>query len=186
MLPHHLVCKYELNCEYCNIILERNKAPWWWSDKIETCRCFNVLKVFYVKLYVHLLVKELKWFWRTATCFEISENLGNVISLYWLVLRDVSDCALTFSVHEVVVVLVLFTLLHADMLQSLTPFTPVEIWLPDSETAGPTWPVGWPISFTLIVVLVCREVQTADAAWLQLSFALIFPISEFNFWINDW
>ena len=27
MLPQRLVCKYELNCEYCNIILARNKAP---------------------------------------------------------------------------------------------------------------------------------------------------------------
>ena len=26
MLPQHLVCKYELNCEYCNIILATNKA----------------------------------------------------------------------------------------------------------------------------------------------------------------
>jgi len=26
MLPRHLVCKYELNCEYCNITLARNKA----------------------------------------------------------------------------------------------------------------------------------------------------------------
>ena len=34
-------CKYELNCEYCNI---RNKAPWWWSDKIEISRI--VLKCF--------------------------------------------------------------------------------------------------------------------------------------------
>jgi len=38
MLPQHLVCKYQLNCEYCNITLARNKAPWWWSDKIKTCR----------------------------------------------------------------------------------------------------------------------------------------------------
>jgi hypothetical protein len=44
MPPQHLVCKYELNCEYCNISLARNKAPWWWSDKIETCR--SVLKCF--------------------------------------------------------------------------------------------------------------------------------------------
>ena len=28
MLPQHLVCKYQLNCEYCNITLARNKAPW--------------------------------------------------------------------------------------------------------------------------------------------------------------
>jgi len=27
MLPQHLVCKYELNYEYCNITLARNKAP---------------------------------------------------------------------------------------------------------------------------------------------------------------
>ena len=27
MLPHHLVCKYELDCEYCNITLARKKAP---------------------------------------------------------------------------------------------------------------------------------------------------------------
>ena len=44
MLPQHLVCKYELNCEYCTITLARNKAPWWWSDKIETCP--SVLKCF--------------------------------------------------------------------------------------------------------------------------------------------
>ena len=44
MLPQHLVCKYELNYEYCNIILARNKAPWWRSDMIETCR--SVLKCF--------------------------------------------------------------------------------------------------------------------------------------------
>ena len=44
MLPQHLVSKYELNCEYFNVTLARNKAPWRWSDKIETCR--NVLKCF--------------------------------------------------------------------------------------------------------------------------------------------
>ena len=44
MLPQHLVCKYELNCEYCNITLARNKA-----------------QVFYVKLYVHSLVDKFKW-----------------------------------------------------------------------------------------------------------------------------
>jgi len=27
MLPQHLVCKYELNSEYCNITLARNKVP---------------------------------------------------------------------------------------------------------------------------------------------------------------
>jgi len=27
MLPQQLVCKYELNCEYCSSILARNKVP---------------------------------------------------------------------------------------------------------------------------------------------------------------
>ena len=27
MLPQQLLCKYELNCEYCNITSARNKAP---------------------------------------------------------------------------------------------------------------------------------------------------------------
>ena len=53
MLPQHLVCKYQLNCEYCNITLAKNKAPWWWSDVIETC-----FKVFYVKFYVRSLVDK--------------------------------------------------------------------------------------------------------------------------------
>ena len=34
----------QFNYEYCNITLARNKAPWWWSDKPETCR--SVLKCF--------------------------------------------------------------------------------------------------------------------------------------------
>ena len=62
MLPQHLVCEYELNCEYCNIILARNKAPWWWSDKIETCR--SVLKCF-------------KVFWK---CF-----MWNYMCIRWLI-----------------------------------------------------------------------------------------------------
>ena len=44
IITEHLVCKYELNCEYCNIISARNKATWWWSEKMETCR--SVLKCF--------------------------------------------------------------------------------------------------------------------------------------------
>ena len=58
-----------------------------------------------------------------------------MITLYWLVLTKVSDGALTFSVHKVAIVLVLYTSLNADTLQTLTPFTLGGIWLPDSETA---------------------------------------------------
>ena len=62
LLPQQLFCKYELNCEYCNISLARNKAPCWWSDKIETSRIvLKCFKVFYVKLYVHSLVDKLKY-----------------------------------------------------------------------------------------------------------------------------
>ena len=57
MLPQHLVCKYELNCEYCNITLGRNKAPWWWSDKIETCR--SVLKCFKIVLCDFMCIRWL-------------------------------------------------------------------------------------------------------------------------------
>ena len=71
MLPQHLVCKYELNCEHCNITLARNKAPWWWSDKIETCRSvLKCFKVFYGKLYVLSLVDKLKWFYKNARCYN--------------------------------------------------------------------------------------------------------------------
>ena len=71
MLPQHLVCKYELNCEYCNITLAGNKAPWWWSDKIETCRSvLKCFKIFYVILYVHSLVDKLKWFYEIARCYN--------------------------------------------------------------------------------------------------------------------
>ena len=115
-------------------------------------------------------------------------RLGNDSSLYWLLLINVPDGELIFSVYEVAIVLVLLTLLQADTLQTLTPFTPGEIWLPDSKTAGLTWLVGWPISLTLIGVLACGEVRTADGvwlAWLLFSIALTSPISEFNFWIYD-
>jgi len=66
-----LLIEYELNCEYCDITLARNKAPWWWSDKIETCRSvLKCFKVFYVKLYVHSLVDKLKWFYENARCYN--------------------------------------------------------------------------------------------------------------------
>ena len=65
MLPQHLVCKYELNCEYCNITLERNKAPWWWSDKIETCR--SVLKCF-KSVTCEIICAFVGWFnWNDST-----------------------------------------------------------------------------------------------------------------------
>ena len=82
MLPQHLVCKYELNCEYCNITSERNKAPWWWCDKIETCRSvLKCLKVFYVKLYVHSLVDKLKWFYENARCYNKIYNLLHILRI---------------------------------------------------------------------------------------------------------
>ena len=40
ILYSHLI----VNCDYCNITLARNKAPWWWFEKTETCR--SVLKCF--------------------------------------------------------------------------------------------------------------------------------------------
>ena len=53
------------------ITLERNWAPWWWSDKIETCRSvLKCLKVFYMKLYVHSLVDKFQWFYKNTQCYN--------------------------------------------------------------------------------------------------------------------
>jgi len=64
MLPQHLVCKYELNCEYCNIPLARDKAPRMmiWQDRNISEFFKMFLKVFYMKLYVHSLVDKLKYY----------------------------------------------------------------------------------------------------------------------------
>ena len=111
MLPQHLVCKYELNCEYCNVTLARNKAPWWWSDKIETCRSvLKCLKVFYVKLYLHSLVDKLKWL-LCGFCIRTKNKIiprklsqtkmysgrkktGSLTSLLYLSTTLISDCSL--------------------------------------------------------------------------------------------
>ena len=111
MLPQHLVCKYELNREYCNITLARNKAPWWWSDKVETCqsvlRCF---KVFYVKLYVHSLVDKLKWpcvtYLKASFIWEISdsESVEVEYSRLWDDISDVGGVLSVVSMDRIVLV----------------------------------------------------------------------------------
>jgi len=71
MLPQHLVCKYELNCEYYNITLERNKAPWWCSDKIETWR--SVLKCFksaLCEIICAFVFDGLRWFCENIRCYN--------------------------------------------------------------------------------------------------------------------
>jgi len=45
MLPQHLVYKNELNREYVITLGRNDETPWWWSEKIETCRSgFNCFK----------------------------------------------------------------------------------------------------------------------------------------------
>jgi len=60
-----------IECEYRNITLVRNKAPWWRSDKIETgwsvLMCFK--SVLY-KIILHSLVDELKWFRENERCYN--------------------------------------------------------------------------------------------------------------------
>jgi len=41
---HNMICCHNTSLANTNWIVARNKAPWWWSDKIETCRI--VLKCF--------------------------------------------------------------------------------------------------------------------------------------------
>ena len=52
MLPQHLVYKNELNREYVITLARNDETPWWWSEKIETCRSsFMCLMCFKWKLY---------------------------------------------------------------------------------------------------------------------------------------
>jgi len=91
MLPQHLVCKYELNCEYCNINLAGNKAPWWWSDKIETFR--SVLKCFMGNyVYIRWLIN-----WNNAgwTCCIFVQGPDFVAS--YLVSRPTYVCTVFMS-----------------------------------------------------------------------------------------
>ena len=51
-LPQHLVYKNELNRENVITLARNDETPWWWSEKIETCRsCF---KCFKWKLYRYI------------------------------------------------------------------------------------------------------------------------------------
>ena len=83
MMPQHLVCKYELNCEYCNITLARNKAPWWLTDKIETCRsvlkCFKVLYKCFMWNYMCIL-----WLINWSDSTKIHGATIRFILTYWL------------------------------------------------------------------------------------------------------
>jgi len=77
----------------------------------------------------------------TATCCELSVNLGKDNSLYWLVSTYVSYCALTISTPVLefltllhLEVLLSLTLSHLEVLLSLTPFIPRELRLPNCES----------------------------------------------------
>ena len=64
-----MCCGAVARCASYDAHLARNKAPWWWSDKIETCRSvLKCFKVFYVKLYVYSLVDKLKWICIYCSC----------------------------------------------------------------------------------------------------------------------
>jgi len=84
MLPQHLVCKYELNCEYCNITLARNKAPWWWSDKIETCR--SVLKCFKVLMWNYMCIR---WLMNWSDSAKMHGATIRFKDLYWNIFKHV-------------------------------------------------------------------------------------------------
>jgi len=97
MLPQHLVCKYQLNCEYCNITLARNKTPWWWSDKIETCR--SVLKCF---MWNYMCIRwSINWsdticcintIWRPDDEHRVARNMYRIIiinTLYNVIVHQV-------------------------------------------------------------------------------------------------
>jgi len=58
-----MCCGTMARCASYDAHLARNKSPWWWCDKMETCRrVLKCLKVFYLKLYVHSLVDIFMYF----------------------------------------------------------------------------------------------------------------------------
>ena len=84
MLPQHLVYKNELNSE-CVITLARNdETPWWWSEKIETCR--SGFKCFKWKLYrcICWLIVEVLSACKPCMSLEQVEALTHLISIQGL------------------------------------------------------------------------------------------------------
>ena len=69
MLPQHLVYKNEPNREYVITLARNDETPWWWSEKIETCRSsFMCLKCFKWKLYRCICWLIVKVILRNARC----------------------------------------------------------------------------------------------------------------------
>ena len=83
MLPQHLVYKNELNREYVITLARNGETPWWWSEKIETCR--RGFKCFKWKLYrcicwlifeVHILIGRLVKLRKAIISFVMSVCLS--------------------------------------------------------------------------------------------------------------
>ena len=66
MLPQHLICKNEPNREYVITLARNDKTPWWWSEKIETCR--GGFKCFKLKLYRCICWLIVEVILRSARC----------------------------------------------------------------------------------------------------------------------
>jgi len=70
-LPQHLVYKNELNGEYVITLARNDETPWWWSEKIETCR-----SGFKWKLYRCICWLIVEVILQNAQCnYEIQTNL---------------------------------------------------------------------------------------------------------------
>ena len=76
MLPQHLVYKNELNREYVITLARNDETPWWWSEKIETCRSgFNWFKWNLYRCICWLIVEVIL---RNARCND--EKWGLILS----------------------------------------------------------------------------------------------------------
>jgi len=84
MLPQHLVYKNEINREYVVTLARNDETPWWWSEKIETCR--SGFRCFKWKLYrcICWLIVEVTpdvswWMW---------QNHGTMVKGFFVVCHD--------------------------------------------------------------------------------------------------
>jgi len=77
MLPQHLVYKNELNREYVVTLARNDEIPWWWSEKIETCR--SGFKCFKWRLHRCIFWLIFEVILRNARC---NDEIHNSVHIY--------------------------------------------------------------------------------------------------------
>ena len=108
---------------YCNITLARNKAPWWWSNNIETCR--SVLKCF-KSVLCEIICAFVGWYMEVknsnsdAACLQLPSM--------WTVNKVNETYKLNYSKQFVITKKPVFPG-NNRLLQSFCDYTHIRIWL---------------------------------------------------------